>query len=142
MVALSATHLVAQSRPTLEILIEKLSDEAAQCGVIESTLRTPAALTLRNNRLSVSNERTDPYLHLVVTVLYMPNINSCAFSSRVSIRSAQSARVRNYLRSNKFEDVILCNNSVIFFGARNNVPKELAETVATQVADCLADIDY
>ncbi len=141
LVAMSSTSLFAQTRPSLQILVENLSSDDARCGITESIIRTSATLTLRNNRISVSKQ-TYPYLYINVISLYLPNIDSCAFSGSASIRTPQPAQERNGLKSNSSERVLLCNQAGMGVGPRTGIPKQVSEMVAGHVSACLVDIDY
>jgi hypothetical protein len=141
LMAMSSTSLFAQSRPSLEIIIEALDADAARCGITESLIRTSATLTLRNNRISVSKQ-TYPYLYINVISLYLSNIDSCTFSASTSIRTPQPAQERNGLKSNSSERVLLCNQAGIGVGPRIGIPKQVSEMIAGHVSACLVDIDY
>jgi hypothetical protein len=141
LVAMSSTSLFAQSRPSLEIIIEALDADAARCNITEPLIRTSATLTLRNNRISVS-KGTGPFLYIYVISLYLPKFDSCTFSASTSIRTSQFARERNGLKTNNFENVLLCHKTGIAVGPRTGIPKQVSEMVADYVSACLVDIEY
>ncbi len=142
LMAASSTSLLAQSRPSLEIVIGKLSDTAARCGINESTLRTPATLTLRNNRISVSKLGTDPYLYIIITVLYSAEIEACTFGILTGVRTSQSPRQRDFLKASGSETIFLCIQSRTGFSPRSAFSKMVSDEVSQAVSDCLVNLEY
>jgi hypothetical protein len=143
LVAVSSTTLLAQPRPSLEILIEDLEPAAARCGIVESTLRTLVTLTLWSNQISASKEKSDPFLHLSLNVIFLENVDSCTFNIKTRVTSVQVPRKRNGLQTARGgEVVVLCEMSGMGAGSRNGISKQVSEAVEQQVRNCLADLEY
>jgi hypothetical protein len=132
----------AQTQPTLSILIEDMDADARKCGVDMQTLRAPAVLTLRNNRIRVSDTRTYPFLYINAVFLPVNNGASCVNSISVSIEDVDKAIVRNGFKADKPESAILCSARGAGISQLHNTTKQVFELVERYVKRCLANVDY
>ncbi len=133
----------AQQTPTLGIVIESLDPDAAKCGVTESTLRTPAILALRNNRIRDSaTPTTGVWLYLALNIMHIPNIDSCFFSFRASVESSGTPIVRNGFTSSQPETIELCASSGLGRAGRADAANYLSTQVDNSVKTCLSKLRY
>ncbi len=88
--ACSASEAAAQKRPSLQIVLEEVSESGRKCGISKDQLRATATLSLRNSRISIV-ESTNPYFYVNVNVLYSEKMASCIYNARVQIVYAESA---------------------------------------------------
>lgn len=134
--------VLAQTRATISIVVEDLDDDARKCGVDIQTVRSPAILTLRNNRIAVRDGNTYPYLYINANLLPINNGSSCIFNLEVSIRDVEAAIFRNGFKRNGGEAIVLCSKAYLGISPRYNVSKHLSDRIEENLKRCLADVDY
>src|SRR4029079_9456673 len=73
----------------LRILVEKLDEQAARCGIAESALESRARLTLRSAGLTVKQDTAGKYLYINANVGELSS-SQCVVSLMVQIRESKS----------------------------------------------------
>lgn len=134
-----------QKNAALSILIETLNKSARRCGVTEDTLRTPAVLTLRNNRIDVATTRTlDPVLYINVNVNFNEQSRFCNYNISISIFAFDAAKTRGRFRTaSGIERVYLCSNKGTMGGIGQAVAgRKIVDDVEQFIKDCLAEVTY
>lgn len=158
-VALVATFLLssgpigAQTKPSINVGVEKLDPDAARCGIVASSLQSIAALTLRNNGIAVSPEmRSMASLFITPTVVQLTN-TSCAVYLRLEIVAAMTSReVEGVLKSpppNPFKPrdpgtigLPLCAEGNLLLGPAHDTAQRVNATLENQIKLCLGRLVY
>ena len=135
----------AQTKPTLQIIIEEIGEPAEKCGVNKQTLRAPAVLTLRNNGISVSDAGTEPHLYIQAIMLAVNNM--CTWSLSIQIRDYESATMRGRFKKNRaelsgLEAILMCSETSLGVSTKNGVVKQLSDFVEQSLKLCLSKVDY
>ena len=138
--SITSSNAQAQKKPSLFIGIEDLSEYAQKCGITAESLRAPAVLILRQNRIDVANEYTHPYLYIKLNIGISGA--SCVYNLAVSIHSSQSAQERNGFRANKSEGVELCSFDGFGITSVNRTPTVVTEQIEQLLKGCLAEVTY
>lgn len=145
--AMFAGDAAAQKKPSLQILVEDLDVEASRkCGVTKDSLRAPAVLILRQNRIDVASGRIDvpsgagPWLYIHPTIIISGA--SCIHSLRVAILTGQEPKDRNGFRANSFESVALCSSGGAGINPASATPKKMTELIELYLKECLAEVSY
>lgn len=144
----STPTAMAQGKPSLHIMIEELPKDAKACGLYKDTLRTPAVLTLRKNGVEVDDADTSvlqgkPYLYVSANIMFLEQVNSCTYNVKVSVNVFGVPIQRGAFRSEKYEDILLCNESRLGVAGIDRVPaKYLSSAVEISVNNCLAKLRY
>jgi len=129
----------AQDRPRLQILIENLNEDAAKCGVTETSLDSEAALVLRNNGI-LTTEDSNPYLYLNVTVV-LTGSGICAVNTSAQLKTGgqrvQAGAFRT--RPNRFASLVFCDDGVLQTWPRGGRGKPNVELV---IKTCLGKLEY
>ena len=134
-----------QKNAALSILIETLNESARRCGVTEDTLRTPAVLTLRNNRIDVAKTSTlDPVLYINVNVNFNEQSRFCSYNISISIFVSDTAKTRGRFRAaSGIEQVNLCSNKGTMGGVGQAAAgRTIVNDVEQFIKDCLAEVAY
>src|SRR5712691_10794799 len=66
----------AQQKPSVQIVVEQLGQDATVCGIDRSSIESITALTLRNNGIQGGASRSNPYLYIQATVGATRNLNN------------------------------------------------------------------
>ena len=142
LMALSGAN--AQQNPSLQILIDDISEGGPKCGATKNDLRTPAVLTLRNNRIDVSTAITKPFLYIHSNVLFYEALRQCIWSIRVDIRFITiPAQQRGRFRSTLEGDYsVLCDQSALGSSPQSSAGKHIADYIEQLIKRCLAEVSY
>ena len=139
--AMFAGRAEAQKKPSLQILVEDLDAEASRkCGVTKDSLRAPAVLILRQNRIDVASRSTAPYLYINLNILSVEA--SCVYNLEVAIHTSQDPKDRNGFRANEYEGVVLCSSGSAGIVPASDAPKKITERIELRLKDCLAEVSY
>jgi len=132
----------AQTKIKLSISVEGLDEDARQCGVTEQTIRAPAVLTLRNNRIDVLNDRTSPFLSIKPNIMALASGNHCVYSLEVAIRDEEPPKMRGGFKTRRANSVFLCKQDSLWIVPKSDVPNKLSDSVDQLLKLCLSNIDY
>jgi hypothetical protein len=138
--SITSSAAQAQKKPSLFIGIEDLSEYAQKCGITKESLRAPAVLILRQNRIDVANEYTQPYLYIKLNIGISGA--SCVYNLIVSINTSQYAEDRNGFKANDRESVKLCSFDGFGITSVNRTPTVVTEQIEQLLKGCLAAVTY
>lgn len=134
----------AQERPTLQVLIEDLDQEAAACGIDQRSLESIAALTLRNNGIQVVAS-TIPYLYVQLTVIAIRNtannVIGCANNVMITVRALGPAPLGRF-KPRKWVGTNLCMSSAVISGPVSDFSKRTNDMLEQHIKICLGELDY
>lgn len=140
---LSIGEAAAQGRQ-LQIVVEDLDRDAAQCGLTERAIREVATVELRRAQIAVASD-ANPVLSIEPIVLSMvlsPSKPHCVFSLVVSVVYVDTARTRGRFRSNQgFDNVHLCNRHSLGAEETAVFAREFSKIVAQQIGECLSELN-
>jgi len=142
MLAVAPCAVHAQTKLKLSISVEGLDEDARQCGVSEQTVRAPAVLTLRNNRIDVLNDRTSPYLSIKPNIMALASGNHCVYALEVAIRDEEPPKARGGFKTKRASSIFLCKQDSLWIVPKADVPSKLADSVDQLLKLCLSNIDY
>ena len=121
--------------------MEDLDVEASRkCGVTKDSLRAPAVLILRQNRIDVASRSTAPYLYINLNIL--SSGASCVYHLDVSIKTSQTPKDRNGFRANEYEGIVLCSSDGVGIVPASGAPKTITEEIELNLKRCLAKVSY
>jgi hypothetical protein len=137
----------AQQRPNVEIVVEELNRWAAVCGIDKSSIKSIAALTLRNNGINGGASNSDPYLYIRTMVhaihTLSNNVTACVVYAEVHLRSfAPAPATRFKVRGQKAVSTILCESGGIDSGPISSISRQLNDSLEQYVKLCLGQLDY
>ena len=138
--------LAQQQRPQLQIVVERLDEDAEKCGVREGQLESIAALTLRNNGIQTVSERTNPYLHVSVTFL-PTTAGGCAFSTHVAVMGfSQSDDAKRpigaFKKRKSLTQTELCEQGNLSLSSQVRVATNMTQVLENLIKQCLGQLDY
>lgn len=142
MLATTTSAVHAQTKLKLHISVDGLDEDARECGVTEQTIRAPATLTLRNNRIDALNDRSSPYLSVKPNVMALASGNHCVYSLEVAIRDEEPPKLRGGFKTKRASSVFLCKQDSLWIVPKTDVPKKMADSVEQLLKLCLNNIDY
>ena len=133
---------IAQNKNKLHIIFEGLDNNPDDCGISLSSIKSTAILLLRNNRIEYSYEYTRPWMYININFLKIKNINFCTFNINVKISDVKHSEIRNGFKSNKYEDILLCQKSILGYANFNTLDIKVQEGIERAIKGCLVDVNY
>jgi len=126
------------------VVIESSAEAARSCGVDTPSIRSLAALTLRNNHVAVSSEKNSSFLYVAFNVLDIstPGVNGCVFTLGVSVRSfTPGGRIAGFKQSSLMR-VIHCEEEYLGIAPRAQAASIILDQVERQIKLCLGSFEY
>lgn len=143
----------AQQKPRIQILVEELeqgpvTQASARCGITRSSLESIAALTLRNNGVLVTTDKTDKrnaYLYVSVLTL-KPTTRSCVFATEVAVQGFSASDVAQQpiggFKARRLSRTVLCDEHRIDMAPESEAGASLLRNVETMIKLCLGALEY
>ena len=138
----------AQEKPSLQVLVEKLDEDARFCGISKSAIEPIATLTLRNNGIRVV-PKSNPYLYIHTTAVVLRRggeVLGCALSSRVDIRGLVETNTSGGFKSRRllppFTQTVLCEADSLISGPPSSIASQHSTALERDIKICLGNLDY
>jgi hypothetical protein len=132
---------LAQSNPKLSIVIDGVDADAKACGIFEDTLRSPAALTLRQNGVS-ADKLTNPYLYINIIVL-APRENRCNFSLSVQVLAISTeTSVGAFKTVKQYANLVLCEKAGVVTVNKVEAGRRAVQNVEDMTKLCLGSLVF
>ena len=135
----------AQKKPSIDIVVEKTNSVAHGCGVSDSSLKSFATLTLRNNGISVDDLALQ-FISIGTTVLDLKN--GCAVSLTVQFHAAMTRNeVAEVLRGMMFKprsgvSLAICEKTNLLTGPSYDMSQRVGAALEEQIKLCLGELIY
>lgn len=145
--ALAWTGLaMAQQKPSLDIGIQPLTDDALKCGVTKSSVESIAALTLRNNGVQPKEFRVgynSPFLYVNITALSIGDGRVCVANIQAGITTMVPARSYGVFKPRDSHQLdYLCNESGVMTGLSNDFGERVISKLEQEIKLCLGKLVY
>jgi hypothetical protein len=137
---------VAQSRPSLAVVIADLESDAVPCDITRRSLESAAEVALQKHGIvTVPRRGADPVLFLQVVAVPATRGNEptleCAVALYLQVRAAEARSSYGAFRA-PGATVLLCDARWITLAPINRISRSLTNGVADGVAKCLARLSY
>ena len=138
--------ITAQQKPSID-LASISTDSAAHraCGILDSSLRSIATLTLRNNGISV--EGSSLQMVTIDTIVVTLN-NGCAVSLMVKFNAAMTRdEVAGALRGMAFKprravSLNICEQRILLTGPSHDMGQRVGASLEESIKLCLGELTY
>ena len=135
----------AQQRPTLQIVVDNLSQDAAPCGIDKSSLESIASLTLRNNGVQGTASETNPILYIqpsIQTEMYGGRAIGCSAALLVQILFIGPAPTSKFKAKRSVVFYELCKSGEYAAGPIASFSKQISDALEQEIKLCLGKLDY
>jgi hypothetical protein len=140
-----AAVALAQSKPSLRILVDGVTKEAEACGIRQAAIESTALKVLNERGVQVSADAKDPYLYLHVNayrVLQDAKAVGCTMRLGVSVRVDTDSQPYGAFRAKSGAYVVLCEAGRLISGAQREVAGAIAKSFQEDIKSCLAQLQY
>ena len=149
-VVLCGDAIGAEQKPSfVDVKVETLDSAAARCGIVESSLKSIATLTLKKGGIAI-----DPSTLLSTASLYVrPRVllladRSCVVSMWVKVSvSLNPNKLESALETEQFKPrqdipLTLCDESILLVGHATSMSQRANDAVENTIKVCLGKLVY
>jgi hypothetical protein len=127
---------------SVDVVVESLDKPAQDCGISSSQLESLARLTLRNNRVQPTTDKTGAYLYVRVTAV--GGTGFCAAAIHVAIMAPLPITGSSGFTVPKSRGIaaVLCESGSMLSGPQSNIASRVSIDVEDLTKQCLGSLDY
>lgn len=135
------------SNPSLRVVIEDLSSNAALCGIDEASITSIAALTLRNNGVRVVDQAA-LYLYVQATAVQEKSVSGrslgCAVGLLIRVQRpiVASGHFEGFAPRSGRSRNVLCESGGIYTSSESAMGNYFMRELETHIKLCLGQLDY
>ena len=143
--ALFAGAALAQDKPSLRIVIEGLTKEAAGCGLGTPAIEAVATRTLKSHGIAVTKDPAAPSLYLNVNayrVMQGSDVVGCTTRIGVSVRGAAGDGTVRGFKPKTEAYVVVCEAGRLLSGAQREIVGAVMRAFEQDIKGCLSQLSY
>ena len=137
-----STQARAQTRPSLEVVIEDTDDNARKCGISDKSMLDAVSTALRENRVSIVAD-SNPFYVLNLNIIH-PDLNkNCTYSVNVKIIYAKrGGQYGNFKTKSGDEIITLCIKDQMGFSLVPDTSRIVSGFIRDMTKACLSELTY
>lgn len=124
----------------IDLVVERLDEDAQRCGINTNDIESVGRLTLRNNGIQVNSSSRD-YLYIAVLVLGSASSQQCVASLNLSFLVPAVASTKVFASKLPITAAV-CEKHTVFAYSRSKIAEALGVSIERNIKLCLGQMTY